>query len=86
MKQDDINLLEELFHDAMMDWDVNPIVSRADEDTACISFELWGTLFEGDFIMSHGHIVTPDDCPHRIDNHESVWQWIAMQLHDKLTA
>ena len=85
MSADQINELRDSFRRAMLDWDVPVSVNVAD-DYADVSFTLWGTKLEGCFYLDKGKWSNNHDCPHYITNRESVWQWIAMQLHDKLTA
>lgn len=85
MSADQINNLRDTFRVAMLDWDV-PVSVTIEDDTANVSFELWLTKFEGSFYHEKGKWANSHDCPHYITNGESVWQWIAMQLHEKLTA
>lgn len=85
MSADDINLLRETFAGAMIDWDV-PVSVKVIEGCAEVSFKLWGAKFEGEFYFNSGTWDDGCDCPHQITNYESVWQWIAMKFHDKLTA
>ena len=85
MSADQINELRDTFRAAMLDWDV-PVSVTIEDDTANVSFELWRTKFEGGFCLEKGRWSNGEDCPHYITNSESVWQWIAMKLHDKLTA
>ncbi len=85
MTSDQINDLRDTFRRAMLDWDV-PVSANFTDDEIDITFELWSTKFEGSFYCSDGKWTNGHDCPHFITNRESVWQWIAMQLHDKLTA
>ena len=85
MSADQINKLRDTFRSAMLDWDVAVSVTL-DDDTANVSFELWLTKIEGSFYLEKGQWTNDHDCPHYITNKESVWQWIAMQLHYKLTA
>ncbi len=85
MTSDQINELRDTFRVAMLDWDV-PVSVTIDDDTANVTFELWMTKFEGSFFPHHGKWANNHDCPHFITSRESVWQWIAMKLHDKLTA
>lgn len=85
MSADQINELRDTFRVAMMDWDV-PVSVKIIDDMAKVSFELWRTQFQGSFYVVGEQWQTADDCPHSITNGESVWQWISMQLYDKLTA
>lgn len=86
MSADQINELRDTFRVAMLGWDV-PVSVTIEDNTANVTFELWGTKFEGSFEhMEDNEWSDGNDCPHYIKDSESVWQWIAMQLHDKLTA
>jgi hypothetical protein len=85
MSADQINELRDTFRVAMLNWDVLVSIT-AEDDTASVSFELWTTKFEGSFYLEKGQWTNGHDCPHFITDSESVWQWIAMQLHNKLTA
>lgn len=87
MSADQINELRDTFRVAMLGWDV-PVSVTIEDDAANVAFELWGTKFEGSFYLTPtgDEWKTSDDCPHYITNGESAWQWIAMKLHDKLTA
>jgi hypothetical protein len=85
MSADQINELRDTFRVALMLWDV-PVSVTIEDDAANVTFELWLTKFEGTFYPKGDEWKTSDDCPHYITNGESVWQWIAMQLHDKLTS
>ena len=77
-----INALRDTFRAAMLDWDV-PVSITIEDDTANVSFKLWRTKFEGNFNhVENDKWSDGNDCPHYIENSESVWQWIAMQLHD----
>lgn len=86
MTSDQINELRDTFRVALMGWDVPVSAKTVDTDTIDISFELWLTKFEGCFSIHSGEWSDGEDCPHYITNGESVWQWIAMQLHNKLPA
>lgn len=82
---DQINNLRDSFRRAMLDWDV--VVSVKIEDLyADVDFHLWGTRFEGTFTIIKNTWATLSDCPHEIKGSISVWQWIAMKLHEKITA
>lgn len=85
MTSDQINELRDTFCRAMLDWDV-PVSVTVDDDAANVSFELWRTKIEGCLYLNEVVWTDGEDCPHLITDSESVWQWIAMQLHDKLTA
>jgi len=85
MTLDQINELRDTFRVAMLDWDV-PVSVTIDEDEATVSFELWLIKFEGSFFLHDGKWTNDHDCPHFITNQVSVWHWIAMKLHNKLTA
>lgn len=84
MTSDQINELRHKFRSAMLDWDVSVSVI-IDNDLANVSFELWETQFKGGFYwLEDDEWSDGEDCPHYITDSESVWQWIAMQLYDKL--
>jgi hypothetical protein len=86
MSADRINTLRDTFRVAMLDWDV-PVSVTIEDDCASVCFTLWGTKLEGSFEhLEDDEWSDGNDCPHYIKNTESVWQWIAMKLHDKLTA
>lgn len=85
MTADQINELRDEFRRAMLDWDV-PVGVTIDDDTANVSFELWGVKIEGGFYLDSGKWNDGGDCPHVISDKLTAWQWIAMQLHEKLTA
>lgn len=68
----------------MLDWDVLVSVS-IEEDYAEVSFILWGIKLEGCFYLDGDKWNNNHDCPHYITGNTSVWQWIAMELHKKLT-
>lgn len=85
MNADQINELRDLFRRSMLDWDVSVSVKVMDV-IVYVSFDLWQTRLEGSFYLSDNQWAENFDCPHYITNRESVWQWIAMQLHAKLTA
>lgn len=85
MTADQINELRDTFRLAVIDWDV-PVSVTIEHDCVNVAFELWGTKFEGDFYLAGEKWSNNHDYPHYTTNGESVWQWIAMQLHDKLTA
>jgi hypothetical protein len=84
MKIEQINELRDTFRSAMLNWDV-PVSLTIEDDAANVSFELWQTKFEGGFYLEKGQWSNGHDCPYFITDSESVWQWIAMHLHDKLT-
>lgn len=86
MTSDQINELRDTFRVAMLNWDVPVSITVADEEMVYVTFELWKVKYDGSFYLSDGQWTNDFDCPHYITNGESVWQWIAMQLHDKLTA
>lgn len=86
MNADQINELKDTFRRAMLDWDVAVSVTIFDEDYADVSFKLWGTDIEGCFRLEKNKWVVGHDCPHYITNSTTAWQWIAMKLHEKLTA
>jgi hypothetical protein len=85
MNIEQINELRDTFRAAMLNWDV-PVSAKVSGDEIDISFELWRVKFEGSFSLEKGQWNNGYDCPHYITDHESVWQWIAMHLYDKLTA
>lgn len=85
MTADQINDLRDTFRSAMLDWDV-PVSVKVEDDYAEVSFTLWRTKFEGSFWLEKDQWSDGEDCPHHITDHTAVWQWIAMQLHNKLTA
>lgn len=67
----------------MLDWEV-PVSVVVINDLANVSFNLWGTEFKGGFHLLKDEWVDSKDFPHYITDSQSVWQWIAMQLHGKL--
>jgi len=84
---DQINSLRDAFRVAMLDWDVPvSVVFDAEDKTADVSFDLWGTKFKGTFALVGREWQTLGDCPHVISDRLAAWQWIAMKLHEKLTA
>ncbi len=83
MTADQINALRDTFRVAMLDWDV-PVSVTIEDDYAIVRFTLWGTKLEGWFNLEKGQWSDGNDCPHYITNSESVWQWIAMDLHNQL--
>jgi hypothetical protein len=85
MNIEQINELRDTFRSAMLNWDVSVTIT-AEDDAANVSFELWLTKFDGSFYLEKGQWTNDHDCPHYITDHKSVWQWIAMRLHSKLTA
>lgn len=82
---DQANELRDTFRLAMIGWDVTVSVT-IEHDYANVTFELWKTKFEGAFYLVGEGWITDFDCPHYIINSETVWQWISMQLHDKLNS
>jgi len=85
MNIEQINELRDTFRVAMLNWDV-PVSITIEDDAANVSFELWTTKFEGSFYLEKGQWTNGHDYPHYITDSMSVWQWIVMQLHKKLTA
>jgi hypothetical protein len=85
MTSDQINELRDTFSTALLDWGVQVSV-KIEDDAANVSFELWSTKFEASLFLHDGRWTNDYDCPHFVEDSESVWQWIAMHLHDKLTA
>ncbi len=79
MTADQINALRDIFRVAMLNWDVPVSVT-------IVRFTLWGTKLDGWFNLKKGQWSDGNDCPHYITNSESVWQWIAMELHNQLPA
>ena len=80
-----INNLRDLFRCALLDWDVPVSVKYCAEDELyTVRFILWGHTIEGEFTAdSEDEWETLDDCPHRLEDSISVWQWVAMKLADK---
>lgn len=85
MSADQINELRDTFRRAMLDWDVSVSIQVIDETWVDLAFILWGTSIEGSFYLD-GDQWSDEDCPHYITNSTTAWQWIAMKLHNKLTA
>ncbi len=87
MTSDQINELRDTFRVAMLDWDVPvSVIFDTEDETAVVSFELWGTKFEDTLALVGREWQTLGDCPHVISDKLTAWQWIAMQLHNKLPA
>jgi hypothetical protein len=84
MTSDEINDLRDIFRSAMIDWDVSISVKVEDENSINISFEIWTHRIEGGFKLYKDRWSDGQDCPHYIDDFESVWIWIAMKLSDKI--
>ena len=82
---DTINNLRDLFRSALIDWDVPVSVKYCDQDELyTVRFTLWGHTLEEEFAAdSEQSWETLDDCPHRLTDLISVWQWVAMKLADK---
>lgn len=84
MNADDINDIRDIFRDALLDWDVPVSVQVVDENSVEVKFTLWGTFISGDFYLEKGQWSDGNDCPHFLDGETTVWQWIAMKLHEKI--